>query len=220
MLTDVIGGLLVTALAVAISPLPIVAVVLLLGTPRARTLGPAFALGWVAGLVCVSVVVLLLVGSGSGREHESVGWLKIALGALLVLMAARRWRKRPRHDQRPESPRWMATLDRATPGRVALIGAALSGVNPKNLALTLAAAASIADAGLGTGKEAIATAVFIAIASTTIAGPVLFYLLDAERAAAPLASIRRFMAANDAVIVMVILLLLGAKLIGDGLGVV
>jgi threonine/homoserine/homoserine lactone efflux protein len=218
MLSDVIGGLLVAALAVAISPLPIVAVVLILGTPRARTAGPAFALGWVAGLVCVSLVVLLLVGTGSGREHASVGWLKIAIGALLVAMAARRWRKRPRHDQRAESPRWMAGLDRATPGRVALIGAALSGANPKNLALTLTAAASIADAGLGVGKEAIATAVFVLVGSTTIAGPVLFYLLDAERAERPLASIRRFMADNDAVIVMLILLLLGAKLIGDGLG--
>jgi hypothetical protein len=39
------------------------------------------------------------------------------------------------------------TIDSATPSKAALLGAALSGANPKNLALTLAAA-SIAEAGL------------------------------------------------------------------------
>ena len=46
MLLDVIGDLLPAA--VALSPIPIVAVVLVLGSPGARTAGPAFALGWVA----------------------------------------------------------------------------------------------------------------------------------------------------------------------------
>ena len=40
-----IGDFLPAAVAVALSPIPIVAVVLMLGTPRARSNGPAFALG-------------------------------------------------------------------------------------------------------------------------------------------------------------------------------
>jgi hypothetical protein len=66
-----------------------------------------------------------------------------------------------------------------------MIGAALSGANPKNLALTLAASASIAEAGLDLADTAIAVAVFIALGSVTVAGSVLFYLVDAERAARP-----------------------------------
>ena len=46
----------------------------------------------------------------------------------------------------------------------------------------------------------------------------LFYL-SPKRAARPLDAIKRFMADNSAVIMMVVLLLLGAKLIGDGLAV-
>ncbi len=60
MLTDVIGDLLPAAAAVALSPIPIVAVVLVLGSPQARTAGPAFAIGWVVGLGAVSVAVTLL----------------------------------------------------------------------------------------------------------------------------------------------------------------
>ena len=64
MLTRAIGDLLPSAIGVALSPVPIIGVILVLGTPRARTNGPAFAVGWIAGLIIVSVIVLL-VASGS-----------------------------------------------------------------------------------------------------------------------------------------------------------
>jgi hypothetical protein len=46
---------------------------------------------------------------------------------------------------------------------------------------------------------------------------VLFYLVAPVTAARPLAAIKQFMSDNNAVIMMVVLLLLGAKLLGDGL---
>ena len=218
-LSDAVGDFLPSAIAVALSPIPIVAVVVVLGAPRARTAGPAFALGWIAGLLAVSVVVVLLVGGGSDPDSDDPGlnWLKIGIGIAFLLMAAKQWTKRPKPGQEPETPSWMATIDSATPGRAALLGAALSGANPKNLALTLAAAASIAEAGLDDADTAIAVAVFTALGSMTVAGSVLFYLVAGDRAARPLAAVKQFMTANNAVIMMVVLLLLGAKLLGDGL---
>jgi threonine/homoserine/homoserine lactone efflux protein len=218
-LIDAIGDLLPSAFAVALSPIPIVAVVLVLGAPKARAAGPAFAFGWVAGLLAVSVIVVLILGSGDDPDGDDPGlnWLKIAIGILFLLMAAKQWTKRPKHGEEPETPSWMATIDTATPPRAALLGAALSGANPKNLALTLTAAASIAEAGLDQTDTAIAIAVFIALGSVTVAGSVLFYLVDADRAARPLAAVKQFMSDNNAVIMMLILLLLGAKLFGDGL---
>ena len=89
-------------------------------------------------------------------------------------------------------------------------------MNPKNLALTLAAAASIAQAGLSTGDSAIAVAVFVIIGSITVAGPVIFFMFGGDRATKPLASIKEFMGEHNAAIMMVVLLVLGAKLIGNG----
>jgi threonine/homoserine/homoserine lactone efflux protein len=220
-LSDVIGNLLPSAFAVALSPIPIVAVVLVLGSPRARTSGPAFALGWVGGLVAVSVIVVVVLGAGSDPDTDDPGvsWLKVGLGLLFLAMAAMQWRKRPREGREPEEPKWMATIDTAPPSRAAVLGAALSGANPKNLALTLAASATIAEAGLDRADKAIAVAVFVVLGSVTVAGAVLFYLVDAKRAGPPLDAIRQFMSDNNAVIMMVVLLLLGAKLLGDGLGV-
>jgi threonine/homoserine/homoserine lactone efflux protein len=219
-LSDAIGDLLPSAFAVALSPIPIVAVVLVLGAPRARAAGPAFALGWVAGLVAVSVVVVLVLGGGSDEQDTGINWLKVAIGILFWVMAAKQWQKRPKAGEDPAMPSWMTSIDSASPPRAAVIGAALSGANPKNLALTLAASASIAEAGLNTADTAIAIVVFVALGSVTVAGLVLFYLVDADRAARPLGAVKQFMSDNNAVIMMVVLLLLGAKLLGDGLAAI
>ena len=114
-------------------------------------------------------------------------------------------------------PEWMSSVDSFTPGKSFVLGVALSAVNPKNLALTIAAAGSIARAGLSSEDSAVAAAVFVIIASLSVAGLVLYYLLFTSRATASLGTIKDFMAAHNAVIMMVILLVLGAKLIGNGL---
>jgi threonine/homoserine/homoserine lactone efflux protein len=219
-LNQAIGGLLPAAVGVALSPVPMIAVILMLATPRARSNGLAFAAGWIAGLVIVSTVVLVVAGgadeSGS-TASDSVNWVTLGLGVLFLGMAARRWRSRPRHGEAATLPKWMATIDSFTPGRSLLVGAALSGVNPKNLALTAAAAGSIAQAGLSAGESAVAVAVFVVIGSLTVVGPVVWYLVASERAAGPLAHLKDFMAEHNAVIMMVVLLVLGAKLIGNGL---
>ncbi len=218
MLGQAIGDLLPSAIAVALSPIPIIAVVLVLGTPRARTAGPMFALGWVIGLAAVSAVVVIALGSTVESNTETgIEWFKVAMGVLFFIMAAKQWRKRPKAGQSPEMPKWMSTIDSVTPPRATWLGAALSGANPKNLALTLTAAASIAEAGLDPTDTTIAVAVYVGLGSLTVAGAVLLYLVDARRAARPLAAVKQFMSDYNAVIMMIVLLLLGAKLLGDGI---
>ena len=59
---------------------------------------------------------------------------------------------------------------------------------------------------------------FVAIASISVVGPVVAYLVAPEEAAGALGHLKVFMVDNNAVIVMIVLLLLGAKLLGQGLG--
>jgi len=219
MLVQAIGDLLPSAVGVALSPVPIIAVILMLATPKARSNGLAFGLGWIAGLVIVSVIVLVAAGGAdtSSGTNDAVNWVKTALGVLFLVMAAGQWRKRPKRGAAAEMPKWMSTIDSFTTPKSLVLGAVLSGANPKNLALTLAAAASIAQAGLDTGESVTAVAVFIVIASLTVVGPVLFYVAVPATAGRPLSAIKEFMSAHNAVIMMVVLLLLGAKLLGNGI---
>ena len=216
-----IGDLLPFAFGVALSPVPIIAVILMLGTPRAKSTGPAFAVGWILGLVIVSVVVVLLA-SGSDNPDSgastTVDIIELVFGVLFLVMAAMQWRQRPKPGVAPTLPRWMAAIDKISPLASAGLGALLSGANPKNLALTVAASATIAQAGLSGGQATISIAVFVIIGSITVAGPVLFYLVAPSKAAAPLNSIKQFMSDHNAVIMMIVLLVLGAKLLGQGIG--
>jgi threonine/homoserine/homoserine lactone efflux protein len=217
---DILGDLLPSAVGVAISPVPIIAVILMLGTPRARTNGPAFAVGWVLGLAVVSTVVVLLAGGSDDPDSGSstaVDVVKLLIGLLFLAMAAKQWQGRPKPGEEPVMPKWMSTIDTFTPGRSFVLGALLSGVNPKNLALTAAAAATIAQAGLDGGATAASIVVFVVLGSLTVAGPVAFYVAASDAAAGPLASIKQVMSDHNAVIMAVVLLVLGAKVLGQGL---
>ena len=220
MLNQAVGDLLPAAAAVALSPIPIVAIVLVLDSANARMNGPAFALGWVTGLAAVSALVVVIAGGAGDPASDAatgVQWGTTAIGVLFLGMAVQQWKKRPRAGETAKMPTWMASIGSVSAPKAALLGLTLSGANPKNLALTLAASASIAQANLDTTDTALAVAIFVAIGSLTVVGSVVFYLVAPRSAEGPLASIKQFMATNNATIMMVILLLLGAKFLGDGL---
>jgi threonine/homoserine/homoserine lactone efflux protein len=218
---DAIGQVLSLGVGVAISPVPIIAVVLMLSTQRGRANGPAFILGWVVGLSVVGAIVLLVSsGADASESGEPATWvsvLKLVIGLLLLLVAVREWRGRPRGDADVALPGWMRTIDRFTPQRSLAMGVALSAINPKNLLLTVGAAASIAHTGIGAGQQAIALAVFVLVGTLGPGLPVAIYFLMGERAARILDDLKNRMGHNNAAIIAVICLVIGAKLIGDGI---
>ena len=65
-----IGQILPFAVGVGLSPVPIIAVVVMLATPRARANGPAFLLGWLVGLAVVGTSCSC---RGRGRRDRRVG---------------------------------------------------------------------------------------------------------------------------------------------------
>ena len=218
-----IGDVLGLAAGVAVSPLPIVAMILVLATPRGRVNGSLFGIGWLAGLSILGTVVLLLAGpadpSDDGTPAAWTGWLKLLLGVLALLLAARQWRGRPAEGEAPELPKWMAGLDKLKPGGALGLGALLSGVNPKNAGLTIAAAATIAGAGLAGGEQAVTLAVFVAIGSAGVLAPLIVYLMAGERAARTLDAWKTWSGDHNAAIMAVLFLVFGFKLVGDGIAV-
>jgi hypothetical protein len=219
---EAIGQSLPLAVGVALSPVPIIAVVLMLTTARARANGPAFLLGWLVGLGIVGAIVLALAGPGGASEEGQpaawVSWLKLLLGLGLVLVAVRQFRGRPRGDEEAPLPKWMGAIDRFGPGQALGGGAVLAGANPKNLLLAVAAAAAIAQTGIPGGQQAVAYAVFAVIGTLGVGAPVAIYLAMGERSAELLGRLKDWMGHHNAVIMAVLCLVIGVKLLGDGLG--
>jgi len=217
-----IGEILPLAVGVAVSPVPIIAVILMLFTPQARRNASAFAVGWVLALLIVGTIALLLSDASDVDSDETSSDLaytvKLLLGVLFVLLAVRQWQTRPKEGEEPEMPKWMATIDTFTPGKSFGLGALLAGLNPKNLGLTLAAAVSIAQAGLDTGEEFLVLLVFVLVASVTVVGPVLYYLLAGASAERNLNDLKGWLMANNHAVMATLLLVFGAVLIGQGFG--
>jgi hypothetical protein len=217
-----IGGSLPLAVGIALSPIPIIAVVLMLTSQRAKVNGPVFVLGWLAGLAVVGAIVLAIAGPGGASQSGSpatwVSWVKIVLGVLLLLLvAAREFRGRPRGDDEPSMPKWMATIDKTRPAAAFGLAAVLSGANPKNLLLAVGGAAAIAQTGIGGGQQAIAYAVFALIGTLGVGIPVGIYFAMGERSQKLLTGLKDWMGAHNAVIMTVLCLIIAAKLIGDGI---
>lgn len=218
---EAIGQVLSFGVGVALSPIPIIGVVLMLGTPRARSNGPAFIFGWILGLAAAGTIVLLVSsGADASEEGDPADWvnvLKLVLGLLLLLVALRQWRGRPRAGQEAEMPKWMRTIDAFKPGKAAGFGVLLSALNPKNLLLAVGAAAAIAQTGASAGAQAVALAVFVLIGTLGTGTPVALYFALGERSKRILDDLKGWMSQNNAAIMAVLCLIIGAKLIGDGI---
>jgi threonine/homoserine/homoserine lactone efflux protein len=220
---EAVAQIIPLGIAVAFSPLPVIAVVLILATPAGRVNALSFAAGGLAAVVVITALATVVLGAagadeGSGEDPStwvSVG--RLVLGALLLRFAAGQWRARPRAgDPPPELPRWMRTIDTLGPGRAARMGVLLCGVNPKNLILILAAAAAIAAGGGSTADQAAALAVFTVLAMLGVALPIAGSVLLGERADAVLERLRSWMVRESTTIVAVIVVLIAAKLVVDG----
>ena len=219
-----IGEILPLAVGVAISPIPIIALVLMLSTPNGKGNGLSFLVGWLIGLGLVGGIVLLVADPAGASEDSGpatwVGWLLLVLGLLAVLIGIRSWIGRPRGDEEPPMPKWMSAIDQFTAGKSLGLGFLLAALNPKNLTLTLAAAASIAAFGLSGTESYIVLAIFVVIGTIGLAIPIGIYFLGGDTAAETLADLRHWLAINNATIMAVLMVVIGAKLIGSGMQVV
>src|SRR5580704_7982608 len=208
MVGDAIGQVLSFGVGVALSPIPIIGVVLMLGTARARANGLAFIAGWIFGLAAVGTIVLLAAsGAGASNSGAPANWVsivKLALGLLLVIIAVRQWHARPRGSAEPELPGWMKTIDTFTPPKAAAMAVLLAAVNPKNLLLVVGAAAAIAQTGTSAVDQAVALLVFVLLGTLGPGIPVAIYFLMRERAATVLEGMRRWMARENATIMAVL----------------
>lgn len=221
MINEAIGQVLSFGVGVALSPVPIVSVVLMLGTPRARSNGPAFVVGWIVGLAAVGSIVLLVSSGANASENGEpanwVNWLKLALGLVLLLIAVKQWRGRPAGGDQAQLPKWMQAIETFTPPKAAGLGVLLSAVNPKNLLLVVSAAAAIAQTGASAGDQAVALAIFVLIGTLGPGAPVVLYFALGQRSKQLLDRLKSWMSAHNAAIVAVLCLVIGAKLIGDAI---
>jgi len=212
---EVVGEVLPLAIGIAASPFPIIPVILLLFTARPLAASGAFLAGWVLGIAAATAVFIGLASVVEAFDEPPswASWARIALGAVLLAWGARQWLTRHNSD---EAPAWMRSIEDSTPAEAARLGLLLSAANPKIVLLAAAAGLVIGAADLSTSGAAGAAAVFTVFAASTVAVPVLLFAVFGERVLGPLASMRDWLRANNAAVMALVLLVLGALLVSKG----
>ena len=217
-----IGEILPLALGIAISPIPIIAAILMLLSPKARTTSLGFLLGWLVGVLFAVTVFTLLSSIIPEKDPDAAqpvaGAIKIVLGLLLLVLALRQWRSRPRPGETATLPAWMGAIDSMSPGKALGLAFLLAAVNPKNLLLSASAGITVGTGGGTFGSQALTIIIFTLVAASSVGIPVISYLVASARMQTPLESLRGRLVQNNTAVMTVVLLILGVTLVGKGIG--
>lgn len=239
---DVVGYILPFALAVSLSPFPMIAIVLLLLSPHAMMSSVLFVLGWVLGVAGVVTVLTVLAktieteSAAADTPNPIAGVLRIVLGLLLLVLAYRKlrtWLKQTKSERSSGGgdevagagenaaasapPAWMSTMTSMVPSRAFTTGLLFAAANPKNLIVGAAAALIIGTAGLNVPEIVGAIALYTLLASFTVLIPVIGFAFFAERMTPVLAAGRDWLVRNNNVIMTLLFVVFGYLLIGEGL---
>jgi hypothetical protein len=122
---DVIGSILPLAIAVTISPVPIIAEILLLFTKKPVANAASYLAGFIVGVAGVLAILVAIAGTinlsaGSGPS-KGASILQLALGALLLVAALRQFRGRPKPGQEASMPKWMNGIAGFAPGKSLIV---------------------------------------------------------------------------------------------------
>lgn len=208
------------ALGLALSPIPIIAVILMLFSRRAKVNAPLYAATWVLSMVVIGSLAIFLLGDNEFVEQDTTktggSILVLIIGALFMAYGAMLWMRRPRHPDHVKTPRWLEAIDDIPP--ILAIGFGLTGVlvNTKNLPLFLAAVQHILAANLGMMLSFIALAIFIAMASVTVVTPIVLFLTGNERMHTRLDALRVWLTHyNQAILAWVFLIMGGVMVLNN-----
>jgi hypothetical protein len=209
--------LLPLALVITVSPLSIIPGVLVLHAPHPRESSLAYLAGWLLGLTGLTAIFIGISDMLGGLKDSPpawASWLRISVGAALIVFGVIRWLTRRGHDH---IPAWMRTMNSVTPMRAAVTGAALTVVNPKVLFICAAAGLAIGTDALGVAGTVLSAALFVAVAGSSVAIPVLAYAGAGERLDAPLERLKNWMEKHNASLVAAILVVIGLVVLYKGI---
>jgi threonine/homoserine/homoserine lactone efflux protein len=173
----------------------------------------------VLSLAVLATIGVLLFEEAYDTEtaNDTTGYLiKSAVGVLLILFGLKKVIGKMRSPGPKDPPGWITALSDASQLRSFGV-AVLNAVNPKVVILIAAAVNAIVQTGVTGGDLVVATLVLVLVASAPVVTALVYYLVGGESARSALDRARGFLVANTDIIVAVVLLLIGASVLGDGL---
>lgn len=219
MIGQALGQILSQAVGIAISPAPIILVIVVLFSRRSMTNAAAFLAGWAVGVLGVFLIASAVVDSASDDSgpSDTQGVIQVVLGLLFLGLAVRQWRSRPAPGTTPEPPAFLAKVETMGPAVAAGLGLLFTVANPKNLPLLISAGADAGQLGLDASELAVVAVVFLLITMIGVAAPVVLTLALGDRAQGILHGWEDWLSHNNNTVMLVLFAVLAFKMLGSGI---
>jgi hypothetical protein len=202
--------------AIALDPLPLAAYFVLLPSKRGVLKGAAFIFGWLVSLAVVVGITVAATGNNPPREKTvpSIAALavKIAIGAGLLVVSARRRRRMGQPKKPKKTPKWQAGVD-----NMSLWFAAGLAPLVQPWGLIAAGAATVVNAKVSTVASGLALFFFCVLATSSYIGLELYAALRPEKSEALLLRIRTWAQTHSDQIIVIGSLGLGLWLIAQSI---
>lgn len=215
---EALGHLLPIAFASALSSMPIMVTILILLSPNKRRSSVPYLIGWTLGIALVVVAFTLLASAlpePAQRDPQlGIAIAQITIGLALVAFAIILWR-RSRGKPANDEPKWLAAVGSFGPWPSFGLGIVLN-LRPKSILLSAAAALSLGGR-LTVGEISVLIAIYTALSASTVAIPVIATLTSPGRTEAWLVTTRAWLARNNRTVSILILIMIGVVIVGNGL---
>jgi hypothetical protein len=208
--------LLCVGILTALTPWAIVGLIVLLGSKAGARAAVAFAVGWFCAVAFIATVVAAgLGGLGSSSRSTTttaVYIVEVVLGLTLIAVAARK-HARDRISTAPAAePRWLTKLDRMGP-----IVAFAFGTFMINVVFVVDAGLRVAAADPDSSSAAAALLFYSVLSTASLIAVLAVYFSDRAGAEAKLATMRTWIARNNANVIAGMLAVVGVFIAAKGL---
>ena len=208
--------LVLIGLAITLDPLPLTAFMIVLPSERGVRKGAAFVFGWLVSLAVVVTITVVATGNNPPKPSTAPSLaalaVKIALGAVLVVIGVRHIRARGRPKPPKKPPKWQQHVDSMSPWFAMALAPTL-----QPWALIGAGAATVVEAKLSSWESFLALFGYCVLASASYLAMEIYAIARPDQSKALLARFRAWINEHTDQVIIVGSLLIGFWLIGDSI---
>ena len=210
-MANLLVSLILPALAIALNPVPIIAVVTLLSADHGKRSAFAFLVSLLVIMLTVAGLAIFVFGSKSSQSAATTGQAaaQTLFGVIFLVLFAAQWRAKPGDADQP--PGWMRLIDKA-----GLVAAIIMALALTNYALLTAGADIIRKSTVGSSEQAAALAFFVLLAVSTVVAPLVLYLFRPVWAEEQLGRLQGWLTRHNRVILMMVFGFMGALFTAQG----
>lgn len=209
-------NLVLIGVVISLEPIPLTAFILVLASEGGVRKGAAFIFGWLASLAIVIALTVAVTGNDPPKTNTAPSRaalaVKILIGAVLVVIGWRRWRKLGQPKPPKKTPKWQTGIDNMSPWFAMALGPLT-----QPWGLVAAGVAVIVEAKLSSWQDYLALFLFCVIATASYLGMEIYAGFRPVRTQAFLGTTKTWIDTHTDQVVIIVSLVLGFWLLGDSI---